>query len=84
MTDVDATPLANGPLRLNFNERPPNGATKPRSFQMEMQPKLMQGLMHLLDQALLQSQWREPFAPTAAVEDGARPTMSRRAHGRAT
>jgi hypothetical protein len=68
VTDVDATPLANGPLRLNFNERPPSGDTKPRSFQMEMQPKLMQGLMHLLDQALLQSQWREPFVPVAAAE----------------
>jgi hypothetical protein len=58
--------VATGPLRLNFNERPPNGATPPRSFQMEMQPKLMQGLMHLLEQALLQSQWREPFVPALA------------------
>jgi len=74
VTDVDATPLANGPLRLNFNERPPQGDAKPRSFQMEMQPKLMQGLMHLLDQALLQSQWREAFTPVSgnepALEDG--------------
>ncbi len=68
VTDVDATPLASGPLRLNFNERPPTGAAKPRSFQMEMQPKLMQGLMHLLDQALLQSQWREPFVPVSGPE----------------
>ena len=68
VTDVDATPLASGPLRLNFNERPPNGDSKPRSFQMEMQPKLMQGLMHLLDQALLQSQWRESFVPATPVE----------------
>jgi hypothetical protein len=79
VTDVDAAPLANGPLRLNFNERPPSGDTKPRSFQMEMQPKLMQGLMHLLDQALLQSQWREAFQPVSAAEpaadegDGGRP-----------
>src|SRR6059058_2777292 len=74
VTDVDASPLAGGPLRLNFNERPPHGDAKPRSFQMEMQPKLMQGLMHLLEQALLQSQWREPFVPVhptdpAAAED---------------
>ena len=68
VTDVDAAPLAGGPLRLNFNERPPSGDAKPRSFQMEMQPKLMQGLMHLLDQALLQSQWREPFVPVATGE----------------
>jgi len=75
VTDVDASPLTAGPLRLNFNERPPQGDAKPRTFQMEMQPKLMQGLMHLLDQALLQSQWREPFAqaaaPEPAAEDGA-------------
>jgi hypothetical protein len=71
VTDVDATPLANGPLRLNFNERPPNGDSKPRSFQMEMQPKLMQGLMHLLDQALLQSQWRESFVIAQAAEPAA-------------
>jgi hypothetical protein len=78
VTDVDATPLASGPLRLNFNERPANGDSKPRSFQMEMQPKLMQGLMHLLDQALLQSQWRESFVPALAAEpaqdgDGSKP-----------
>ena len=48
----------------------PTGAAKPRSFQMEMQPKLMQGLMHLLDQALLQSQWREPFVPVSGPEAG--------------
>ena len=28
---------------------------------MEMEPKLMQGLMHLLEQALALSQWREAF-----------------------
>jgi hypothetical protein len=71
VTDVEAVPLANGPLKLNFNERPPNGDAKPRSYQMEMQPKLMQGLMHLLDQALLQSMWRETFVPVAAADPAA-------------
>ena len=70
VTDVDASPLPNGRLRLSFNERPPE-TDKPRSFQMEMEPKLMQGLMHLLEQALARSQWREPFGPPVAVEDGA-------------
>jgi hypothetical protein len=69
VTDVDATPMASGPLRLSFNERPPGGDAKPRSFQMEMEPRLMQGLMHLLEQALGQSQWREAFvAPLEAPE----------------
>jgi hypothetical protein len=69
ITDVDASPLANGQLRLSFNERPP-GQGKPRSFRMEMEPKLMQGLMHLLEQALVRSQWREAFGAPMAVEDG--------------
>ena len=68
ITDVDASPLANGQLRLNFNERPP-GEGKPRSFRMEMDPKLMQGLMHLLEQALARSQWRESFGAPMAVGD---------------
>jgi hypothetical protein len=68
VTDVDATPQPGGPLKLSFNERPPGGE-KPRSFNLEMQPKLMQGLMHLLEQALNQSQWREPFAATAQLQE---------------
>ncbi|MES2783976.1 MAG: hypothetical protein V4684_00810 [Pseudomonadota bacterium] len=71
VTDVEASPLPNGRLRLSFNERTPNVQT-PRSFQMEMEPKLMQGLMHLLEQALARSQWREPFAnPVSAQETAA-------------
>jgi hypothetical protein len=72
VTDVDAAPLANGRLRLSFNERP-QGGDKPRSFQMEMEPKLMQGLMHLLEQALASSQWREPFAAPVAIEESTAP-----------
>jgi hypothetical protein len=68
VTDVDATPLAAGPLRLSFNERSAGGDAKPRSFQMEMEPRLMQGLMHLLEQALGQSQWREAFAQAEPAE----------------
>lgn len=72
ITDVDASPLPNGRLRLSFNERLPGGAA-PRSFQLEMEPRLMQGLMHLLEQALSQSQWREAFVPPVALEDSAGP-----------
>jgi len=72
VTDVDAAPLPNGRLQLSFNERPPN-ADKPRSFQMEMEPRLMHGLMHLLGQALAQSHWREPFATPTALDDTASP-----------
>ena len=68
VTDVDASPLANGRLRLSFNERLP-GAAQPRSFQMEMEPQLMQGLMHLLELALGRSQWQEPFGSPVTAEE---------------
>lgn len=71
VTDVDAAPLPNGRLRLSFNEnaqaKAPPG--EPRRFQMEMEPRLMQGLLHLLEQALVQSRWREPFAPVSTSDD---------------
>lgn len=75
VTDVDATPLGNGRLRLAFNERASvSGGEKPRGFQLELDPKLTQGLMHLLDQALARSQWRDTFAaPPAAAESAAEP-----------
>jgi hypothetical protein len=60
VTDVDAAPLPSGRLRLTFHEKPPS-EDKPRNFQLELDPKLMQGLMHLLEQALARSQWREPL-----------------------
>ncbi len=69
ITDVDASPLPNGQLRLSFNERLP-GEDKPRSFRMDMEPKLMQALMHLLEHALARSQWRDAFGSPAALEEG--------------
>jgi hypothetical protein len=77
VTDVDASPLPNGRLRLGFNERAAAGAGgKPRGFQVELDPKLTQGMMHLLDQALAHSGWREGFArpaPPQAEGDPAEP-----------
>ena len=72
VTDVDAAPLANGRLRLSFNERATvAGGDKPRGFQVEMDQRLTQGFLHLLEQALARSQWREPFAaPTQRVAEG--------------
>lgn len=69
VTDVDASPLPDGRLRLSFNEHLKEAEAEPRSFQVEMQPKLMQGLMHLLEQALARAQWGEPLASPHS-EDG--------------
>ena len=80
VTDVDAAPLPNGRLRLSFNENSAQNKAEnpqPRRFRMEMEPRLMQGLLHLLEQALAQSRWREPFMPGAPMDD-ARPAHETR------
>lgn len=69
ITDVDASPLADGRLRLSFNERLPH-VDEPRTFQVDLQPALMQGLMHLLEQALGRAQWSEPFSAPLPTESG--------------
>ena len=85
VTDVDASPLPNGRLRLSFNENrpakaeePDDRAAEPRRFQMEMEPRLMQGLLHLLEQALAQSGWRDPFEPAPSTEDPTHPDATSR------
>ena len=86
VTDVDAAPLPNGRLRLSFNENSPARVAKPegqapaepRRFQMEMEPRLMQGLLHLLEQALAQSRWRDPFEPASSTDDPTHPDATSR------
>lgn len=70
VTEVDASPPANGKLKLTFREKAA-GSAKPRSFQMDLKPKLMQGLMHLLEQALTTSRWMEPFSGQALAAEPA-------------
>lgn len=66
VTDVDAAPLPGGRTRMSFSERAiVSGGDKPRGFQLELDPRLMQGLLHLLDQALVHAQWRDPFTAPA-------------------
>ena len=67
ITDVDATPIADGQLRLSFNARLPH-VEEPRTFQLDLQPALMQALMHLLEQALARAQWSEPFSSPLPTE----------------
>ena len=82
VTDVDAAPLPNGRLRLSFNENLAGkpAATQPRRFQMEMEPRLMQGLLHLLEQALVQSRWRDAFEPAPLAEDPTHPDAASRSN----
>lgn len=71
--EVGVTPLGQGRLRLAFTED--RGSPQARGVEMELDPTLVQGLMHLLEQALGQSHWQLPFAdgttgaPQAAAEN---------------
>ena len=56
------------------------GKVPPRRFQIEMEPRLMQGLLHLLEQALVQSRWRDPFEPAPSAEDPTHPDAASRSN----
>lgn len=58
VTEVRITPIANGPMKIAFNEQLP-GQDSPRGFQVELAPPLVHGLVQLLEQALAQSAWTQ-------------------------
>ncbi len=56
VTEVKMTPLAGGELELNILEKL---AEKSRSFQIKLDAQLSRGLVSLLNQALISSNWLE-------------------------
>ena len=73
VTEVNMTPQPSGQMQLVFSEKLPD-VTKPRSFQIALEPKLTHGFIHLLDKAIEVSMWREDVkvvqsdaAPDAAL-----------------
>ena len=58
MTDVSFGTLPSGQLQVNFQEKLP-GRPEHRGFQMALQEDMTHGLVHLLEQAVEASQWRE-------------------------
>lgn len=62
VTDLTITHLADSMVALEFLENPPGetGSNGPRSFRLELDPPLMQGFVHLVDQALTQASWSLP------------------------
>jgi hypothetical protein len=67
VTDVDVTPQSDGGLRLHFHER--RQAQEQRNFRIQMEPRLVQGLMHLVEQSLQRAQWAEPFGTSLGEDD---------------
>lgn len=58
VTEVRITPVANGPLKIAFNEQMV-GQGHGRGFQVELSPPMVHGLVQLLERALHQSAWGE-------------------------
>ncbi len=58
VTEVRITPVANGPLKIAFNEQLVDQANA-RGFQVELAPPLVHGLVQLMERALHQSGWGE-------------------------
>ena len=77
-THVDATPLPGGRLRLAFSEKTGPAGAKARGFQVELDTRLMQGFVHLLEQALARAQWREPFVSAAPLAEAGAETPADR------
>ena len=73
VTDLTITHLAGSMVALEFHENPPAGANT-RSFRLELDPALMQGFVHLVDQALTQADWK---LPPRHREPGAEPSPSK-------
>jgi hypothetical protein len=61
VTEVNVTPLANGQLQLAFSEKLPD-TPNPRSFQIALEATLIHGFVHLLEKALVASQWAQGLA----------------------
>lgn len=69
VTQVDLQPDAQGALQLRFTEHFANTA-EVASFQMHLDRLAVQGVLHLLEQALRESPWSAPFGGSSAAVPG--------------
>ena len=69
VTDVALTPLDNGQLRVAFSEKL-SAEQAARGFQLALGDQLLHAFVHLLGQAMAQSQWRDAAPAAAATAPG--------------
>jgi hypothetical protein len=69
LTEVKVTLMTSGQLHLQLSEKLP-GKAEARNFQLTMDAQLSNGLLHLLHQSLLSSQWLQApmMQPDPALE----------------
>jgi hypothetical protein len=66
VTDIDATALPGGQVRIGFSEKL-SGRKSSRSFEMGFSTQLMHAFTHLLERAIAQSNWRALAAGAGAA-----------------
>jgi len=69
VTDVQVSQPREHTVRIEFSDRQAASAG-PRSFSVDMDGSLMQGMMHLLDQAVLAADWQLPVPPALQASAG--------------
>jgi hypothetical protein len=66
VTHVDVQPGAEATWQLQLAERLDGDEASGRRFALSLDIRAMEGVMHLLEQALFTSQWEHPFAAAAS------------------
>lgn len=69
VTHVDVQPGADATWQLQLSERLDGDEDSGRRFALSLDIRAMEGVMHLLEQALFTSQWKDPFAAAASPAD---------------
>lgn len=59
ITEVNLAPLAAGALRMQCSEKLSGRPQPPRTFELVLSDTLIHALLHLLERAVVASQWRE-------------------------
>ncbi len=78
VSEVQITPLANANLQLKFLASTPDPGKK-REVKLELDDKLMHGMLHLLERAHGEAQWaRAPAVPSGADAPADLPTANTR------
>jgi len=72
VTEVNVSPLPTGQLQLSFSEKLP-GVQNPRGFQMALETQMTHGLVHLLERALVTSQWRVDHGGAVVAQQAVAP-----------
>ncbi|NBQ88330.1 MAG: hypothetical protein EBU07_12795 [Betaproteobacteria bacterium] len=77
VTDVQVSQPREHVVRLDFSDKlaaqAGGAAVSPRSFSVDLDAPLMQGMMHLIDQAVLKADWQLPAPEALRSREAASP-----------